>query len=65
MHDRVREDTVWESRRIRRMPIKKPPKIFQKEGEVNIIKFKREATKRKKESTSVESIGDSNKKMRS
>lgn len=47
------------------MPIKKPPKIFQKEEEVNIIKFKREATKRKKESTSVESFGDSNKQMKS
>lgn len=37
-------------------------RFFQKEGEVNIIKFKREATKRKKESTSVESFGNSNKK---
>ena len=44
------------------MPIKKPPKIFQMEEDVNIIKFKREATKRKKESTSFGSFGDSNKK---
>ena len=64
MYDRVREDTVWESRRIRRMPIKKPPRIFHKKEEVNIIKFKREATKRKKESSFVGSFEDSNKKVR-
>lgn len=43
------------------MPIKKPPKIFQMEEEVNIIKFK-EGNKEKKESTSGGSFGDSNKK---